>query len=311
MTQTSPQSPARIARGGHPFASILRAIDRAPAYQKLRDALDSEDTREVHIAGLAGSLAPCLLAQLYQKSPRPTLVVTVSPDAASWWHDDLLHLLGEKHVSRFHSWEILPYEFRCPGPESTGRRLETLWRMLDEQPPIVVTHLRAALEPTISPDDLLVSALSLSVGQEILIDELLARLIELGYRRQPLVEEVGRSPDAAGLSTLLVTLSQSLCALNFSATRSNRSARSLSLRNVHPASVSSVSCSPAAKYSPRAQSTRVAGNRAIWTPNGASESRVIQAALGWNGWQTVSARNARAYSTIAATTPSGGWTIRI
>ena len=199
MTQTSPDSPPRIVRGGHPFATVLRAVDRSPVYRQLRDALDSTDKRELHIAGLAGSLAPCLLAQSYQKSLRPTLVVTVSPDAASWWHDDLLHLLGEKHVSRFHSWEILPYEFRTPGPESTGRRLETLWRMLDEQPPIVVTHLRAALEPTISPDDLLVCALSLSIGQEILMDELLARLIELGYRRQPLVEEVGTFSRRGGI----------------------------------------------------------------------------------------------------------------
>jgi transcription-repair coupling factor (superfamily II helicase) len=153
----------------------------------------------LHVAGLAGSLAPCLLAQTYQKAPRPTLVVTASPDAASWWHDDLLSLLGEKHVSRFHSWEILPYEFRSPGPESTGRRLETLWRMLDEQPPIVITHLRAALEPTISPDDLLVNALSLSKGQEIMSDDLLARLVELGYRRQPLVEEVGTFSRRGGI----------------------------------------------------------------------------------------------------------------
>lgn len=196
MTVTSPPRPARNA---HPLDLVFRAVDRTVALRRLCEELESPDARDIHIAGLAGSLAPCLLAQAYQKSPRPTLVVTVSPDAASWWHDDLLHLLGEKQVSRFHSWETLPYEFRTPGPESTGRRLETLWRMLDEQPPVVVTHLRAALEPTICPDDLLVSALSLSVGQDILIDELLARLIELGYRRQPLVEEVGTYSRRGGI----------------------------------------------------------------------------------------------------------------
>ncbi len=192
-------SPPRTARSAHPLEPVFRAIDRLPAFRRLCDELASPQTRDLQLAGMAGSVAPTLLAQAYLKSPRPTLVVTVSPDSASWWHDDLLHLLGEKHVARFHAWEILPYEFRTPGPESTGRRLETLWRMLDEQPPIVVTHLRAALEPTISADELLVSALSLTVGQDILIDELIARLIELGYKRQPLVEEVGTYSRRGGI----------------------------------------------------------------------------------------------------------------
>ncbi len=189
----------RPVSGSKPFAEVLAAVERSPVLLALRERLASSTEREISVAGLYGSLAPCLLAQIYRKAPRPTLIVTASPESASFWHDDLVSLLGDRQVARFHSWEILPYEFRTPGPESTGRRLETLWRLLDEKPPIVVTHLRAVLEPTVMPDDLLISALSLPVGREIPIDELLAKLIDLGYRRQPLVEEVGTFSRRGGI----------------------------------------------------------------------------------------------------------------
>ncbi|GAB4319716.1 MAG: transcription-repair coupling factor [Candidatus Zixiibacteriota bacterium] len=153
----------------------------------------------VDVAGLAGSLAPVLVAKLWEASRRPTLVVTAGPEMASHFHDDLSVLIGEANVARFHSWEILPYEFRTPGPESTGRRLQTLWRLISDHPPVVVTHLRAALEPTIHPDILQDRVLTLSVGQEMPLDDLLAQLVRLGYRSQAIVEEVATFSHRGGI----------------------------------------------------------------------------------------------------------------
>ena len=76
------------------------------------------------------------------QSESPVVVVLSEPDDASHWHDDLNHLVGAEHVVRFHSWEILPYEFRHPGPESVGRRLEALWRCLAPDPPILLANDR-------------------------------------------------------------------------------------------------------------------------------------------------------------------------
>jgi transcription-repair coupling factor (superfamily II helicase) len=63
----------------------------------------------------------------------------------------------------------------------------------------VVTHLRAALEPTIDPQELDSRALRLSVGQSIALAGLLKELIHLGYSRQPIVEEVATFSHRGGI----------------------------------------------------------------------------------------------------------------
>lgn len=188
---TTSDSAVRSARGKHVFDSVFRALDRTEAYRTLRQSWQVADPGTVDLTGTAGSLPAAALAKLYREHRRPTLVILAEPESAAHWHDDLNHMVGAENVVRFHSWEILPYEFRYPGPESVGRRLEALWRCLSPSPPIVVTHLRALLEPTLPPDDLRRLIFELRLGDEHDLDELAGRLISLGFRRTPLVEEVG------------------------------------------------------------------------------------------------------------------------
>lgn len=198
----------RPGRASNPFGDVLTAVGRLPGYRRLKEMLSTGATRTIDASGLRGSLGPCLLARAHTDTPRGWLVVTAGPESASAWYEDLTNLLGEDQVARFQSWEILPYEFRTPGPEATGRRLETLWRSLGSRPPIVVTHLRAAMEPTIAPADLKARVLRLAVGQTIAMDDLLAHLVGLGYRSQPLIEEVATFSHRGGIVDVF-TFSQS------------------------------------------------------------------------------------------------------
>ncbi|MBI3871672.1 MAG: transcription-repair coupling factor [candidate division Zixibacteria bacterium] len=192
----------RSGRERHPFAEVFAALDRSAAFARLRDHWQTARAGALDLSGAAGSLAACALAKLYRQSPRPTLVLLADPESANHWHDDLTHLVGDDQVTRFHAWEILPYEFRHPGPEAVGRRLETLWRCLSSPAPLVVTHLRAALEPTIPPDELRQRIVELSVNAEYPLEQLIARLVDLGYRRAPLVEEVGSFSVRGGIVDL-------------------------------------------------------------------------------------------------------------
>lgn len=192
----------RNVRGKPVFDSIFRAVGRAPAYSELEQAWKSPEPSEIDLTGTVGSLPPAILAKLYNETPRPTLVVLAEPEEASHWHDDLNHLIGAERVVRFHSWEILPYEFRHPGPESVGRRIEALWRCLSSEPPLVVTHLRALLEPTLPPNELRSRLLEVRLGEEYELDKLASRLIGLGFRRVPLVEEVGTFSVRGGIVDL-------------------------------------------------------------------------------------------------------------
>lgn len=186
---TSPR--LRTPRKKHEFESVFRALDRLSAFSQFKESWQNGSETSIDLTGATGSLPACILANLIADSPRPVLVVLSDPDDAAHWHDDLNHLIGPERVARFHSWEILPYEFRHPGPESVGRRLETLWRCLAPSPPVVIAHLRALFEPTLPPDILKRRIFEIKLGDELELDGISSRLIGLGFRRVPLVEEVG------------------------------------------------------------------------------------------------------------------------
>ena len=193
---------ARSQRPRSVFESIFEALDRSQAFRRLRESWQRGGATSTDLVSATGSLAASALARLWLKDPRPALVILTGSEEASHWHEDLIHLLGHDQVVRFPSWEILPYEFRYPGPEAVGRRIEALWQCLESKQAVVVTHLRALLEPTMPPAQLRSQLLEFTVGRDYPFEQLAARLVALGFRRMPLVEEVGTFSIRGGIADI-------------------------------------------------------------------------------------------------------------
>ncbi len=187
-----------------PTAETTRALPRvlerfrdyAP-FHKLLAAI--EDASSPTVTGLAGSAASCLIHSLADQLQRPILVVASDAEKANDLYEDLHFLMGSGRVGHFPSRQILPYDFRAPVGEIMGRRISTLAGLLEGRLPVVVCSIRALMEPTITRDNLTESMISLRAGGEVDLDELVTRLIRLGYRRVPVVEEVGDLAVRGGL----------------------------------------------------------------------------------------------------------------
>jgi transcription-repair coupling factor (superfamily II helicase) len=136
---------------------------------------------------------------LAEESARPMLVVAQRSEEAGDLYDDLVLLLGQDRVGHFPSRQILPYDFRAPVGEIMGRRISSLAGMLDESLAVVVCPLRALLEPTIPVSSFRERRVVIRQGEEIDLDELVDHLVNLGFRRVPLVEEVGDFARRGGL----------------------------------------------------------------------------------------------------------------
>lgn len=167
-------------------------------FQKLLEDIDS-DAKLISISGLTGSATSFLIKNLSHVTNRPILIVTVNAENANDLYDDLVSLNGEGKVCHFPSRQILPYDFKAPVGEIMGRRISTLASIKDNQAEVVVTSLRALFEPTILIDDFDLSRLKLIKGEEINLDELVSKLIKLGFIRVPNVEEVGNFALRGGL----------------------------------------------------------------------------------------------------------------
>ena len=154
------------------------------------------------VCGLSGSADAFAIATLAHKSGRAIVVITEQADSAHDLYDDLAFLLSPQKVGLFPARQILPYDFRAPVGEIMGQRLSTLSRLLDGDVQVVVAPIRAVIEPTISWSELVDSRVSVAVGEESDLDDLCERLVRLGFRRVPLVEEVGDFARRGGLVDL-------------------------------------------------------------------------------------------------------------
>ncbi len=127
------------------------------------------------------------------------IVITQRSEEAADLYDDLSFLMGADKVGHFPSRQILPYDFRAPQGEIMGRRISALSGLLENNIRVMVCPVRAVIEPTISRNFLEDSRLILETGRDIDLDDLTDRLIRLGFRRVPVVEEVGDFAVRGGL----------------------------------------------------------------------------------------------------------------
>ncbi|MDT5346818.1 MAG: hypothetical protein QOH91_105, partial [Mycobacterium sp.] len=178
-----------------PIAGLVELALTAPTFQQLI-ARASDRPDELTLVGPASArlfVAGALTRQ------GPLLVVTATGREADDLTAELRGVFGDA-VAVFPSWETLPHERLSPGVDTVGTRLMLLRRLAHPDdtrlgPPlqVVVTPVRSLLQP-MTPELGLAEPVTLTVGQEIDFEEVIARLVALAYTR---VDMVGRRGEFA------------------------------------------------------------------------------------------------------------------
>ena len=167
-----------------------------------------------------------VLAGLIRLGARqPVLVVTPTGAAA----DQLAHDLGaftggggpgggppgtdgSGRVEVFPAWETLPFERVSPDVATMGRRLRLLWQVGGEpgtggsdaaapnsgRPGIVVAPIKAVLQ-RLGPWRMAARPVVVAKGDRVVVDDLVARLVAMGYRRESIVEHRGELAVRGGI----------------------------------------------------------------------------------------------------------------
>jgi transcription-repair coupling factor (superfamily II helicase) len=127
---------------------------------------------------------------------RPLLLAVPTGAEADRLVRDLGQFLGEGEVELFPAWETLPFERVSPSFETMGRRLRVMWRLRASSqgtgtlPSVVVAPVRALVQ-RLGPHADVVEPVVVKAGDHVDRDELVARLVAGGYRREYQVEARG------------------------------------------------------------------------------------------------------------------------
>jgi len=130
----------------------------------------------------------------------PLLVVTATVHDAERIAHDLAAFAEPESVALFPAWDTLPFERVSPELSTMGARLQLLWRLRhpDRRPRTVVAPIRALLQ-RLGPSEEAWAPLVVAHGQRVDQHELVARLVDLGYRREYQVEHRGELAVRGGI----------------------------------------------------------------------------------------------------------------
>src|SRR5690348_8727462 len=195
------------------LAGLLSAIVDDPQFRQVADLASVDAGGVVPVDGAdvtaPAALRPFLAAALTGlpgRAARFLLAVTATAREAEELSGALSSLLPAGSVAYFPAWETLPHERLSPRSDTSGQRLAVLRRLAHPDPAssrtaavtAMVTPVRALLQPMVSglAD---VQPVKLAEGDTCDLDEVLARLVEIGYTRTDLVERRGEIAVRGGI----------------------------------------------------------------------------------------------------------------
>ncbi len=186
-------------------APLVRALVDDPSLRPALDAVAGSASPAVDLTVAPGARAG-IIAALATVSGRPLLAVTSTGREAEDLTDALRCLLDPETVAEFPAWETLPHERLSPRSDTVGRRLAVLRRLAHPDPDdaaygplaVVVAPVRAVLQPIATGLGELVPV-SLRVGDERPLDEVVEALAGAAYTRTDLVERRGEFAVRGGI----------------------------------------------------------------------------------------------------------------
>jgi transcription-repair coupling factor (superfamily II helicase) len=195
------------------LAGLLSAIANDPQFRQVADLATVDGGGIVSVDGAdvtaPAALRPFLAAALTGmpgRAARFLLAVTATAREAEELAGALGSLLPAGRVAYFPAWETLPHERLSPRSDTSGQRLAVLRRLAHPDPAssrtaavtAVVTPVRALLQPMVSglAD---VEPVKLAEGDTCDLDEVLTRLVDIGYTRTDLVERRGEVAVRGGI----------------------------------------------------------------------------------------------------------------
>ncbi len=164
-------------------ATLRERLDRLPELAQLREA------RGGIVAGVPSGAVSLLAWWLRETTSRTVLVVAAESERV---YSDSLVWDGGAGAAIFPAGDTPPFDRVPPSEEVTRARLATLMRLhAGAEPLLVVASPRGLLRPTLSRGVVEAGLTEVKRGARLPRDALIARLVELGYRRESAVSVPG------------------------------------------------------------------------------------------------------------------------
>lgn len=154
-----------------------------------------------YLDNLRGSAVNMVAASVWQQSDVNHIFILNDKEEAAYFHNDLEHLTGALDICFF------PDSFKRAGhynelnSSHVMLRTEALTKFSGERvhKKVLVTYPEALFEKVVNPKTLSGNMISIKVGENLQVDALMQKFVELGFKREDFVYEPGQFAMRGGI----------------------------------------------------------------------------------------------------------------
>lgn len=172
---------------------ILTAFEQAAPQRDLQESLSQFS--KLHIQNLVGSALSFSLADAFEHSENPFLLIANDKEEAAYYLNDLEKLVGEKNVMFYPASYRRPYQSSIEEETDNSNvllRAEVLNRINSRRKPaFIVSYPDALFEKVVTRKELNKNTLSIKTGDELSIEFINEVLFEYNFQRVDFVTEPG------------------------------------------------------------------------------------------------------------------------
>ncbi len=182
------------------LSDLLRIADRLPGFDSLLSDLTSKTPAAIEIEGLSGTARAFALGRLYQKMEQPFLVITHQQEQAQRLADDLARFgISEERISILPPIQNVFLDGDICDHRILGERISALCALSSGEPIIIIGSMEAALQRTAPVAQVAGEAFTVFAEEMWDIDDLVRRLVLLGYDHSTTVTRPGEFSRRGGI----------------------------------------------------------------------------------------------------------------
>ncbi|MCO7176931.1 transcription-repair coupling factor [Sporolactobacillus kofuensis] len=151
------------------------------------------------VSGLSGGAKSLWIASLYQQRQQASVVVTHNLYQGQKLYNDLEGLIDSEDLLLYPANDLIASELAVASPELLAQRIDVLNRLAQNQKCLVIIPV-AGLKKLLAPLYLWkASLIRFETGKKIALDDLLHKLIAIGYERETMVTGPGQFSIRGGI----------------------------------------------------------------------------------------------------------------
>ncbi|MDW7649798.1 MAG: transcription-repair coupling factor [Bacillota bacterium] len=179
--------------------NVAAELVAIPQLKPLFEGLEGK-TRYQLVYGLDESARNMIMAALRVQSGRPLIIVAADAVHAGKIYEDLLSVFGDKEIFLFPGKELLYYySLFSESGDASAQRIAVMKCLVEGKGPIIVTTVSGMMTKMTPFQRWQEASFTLRSGEDVLIDTLMANVVDAGYERVDMVEVTGQVSVRGGI----------------------------------------------------------------------------------------------------------------